>query len=375
MDRAASIQSILVRAPNWIGDQVLAYLFFHYLRKSFPQARIAVACMPWVSSIQYQDLVDEVVVLSKPGSGNVLEKFKALRLDSQRLKLKGPWDLGISLPNSLSAAWLLSWAGCVRTRGFSGDFRGWLLNDRLPWAPASTLHRADAYLQLLNGLLPQNLGQVRGADLFWGVPPEAAEIDLDPGIPGVLKNGFEPQKSWGPAHSAEIPPGDYWVLAPGSAATARKWPLEKFIALTQLIIRETGWPAVVVGGPAEAMLGKTLGELPKVLDRTAQGAVSNSWPLFKNARFTIANDSGLAHVAAICGKRTHVIWGAGDPKRTAPIGAGKVTITFNPVDCWPCERNVCAYEGAMEIQCLTGIAPGQVWEDVQRGPRRAPEND
>jgi len=372
MKRAPLINRILVRAPNWIGDQVLAYPFFYYLRHAFPKARIDVACMPWVSSIQYRNLVNEILVLSKPEPGGVATKFKALQQDCTRLRNKGPWDLGISLPNSLSAAWLLSRVGCIRTRGYSGDFRGWLINDRLPWKLAAAMHRTDAYLGLLKGLKSENSVPMRGADLFWGVAPDPND-DLDPGIPGELKNGFNAEEAWGPSQILDLPKSEYWVLAPGSAAEARRWPVERFVALAKMIIEKTGLPAIVVGGPAEASLGRILGELPKVLDRTAQGSVSHSWPIFKNARFTIANDSGLAHVAAICGSRTHVIWGAGDPKITAPIGAGKITITFNPIECWPCERNVCFKEGPAKMQCLSGISPEQVWEDVLRGPRRAQE--
>ena len=55
--------TILVRAPNWIGDQVLAFPFFHHLRKAYPKAHIAAVCVPWVENVQFKTLVDEVIVL------------------------------------------------------------------------------------------------------------------------------------------------------------------------------------------------------------------------------------------------------------------------------------------------------------------------
>lgn len=50
-------QKILVRAPNWIGDQILAYPFFHHLRAGYPGAQITAVCQPWVASVQFRHLV------------------------------------------------------------------------------------------------------------------------------------------------------------------------------------------------------------------------------------------------------------------------------------------------------------------------------
>ena len=127
---------------------------------------------------------------------------------------------------------------------------------------------------------------------------------------------------------------------------------------------------MVVGGLSEVRLAMKITEelgSQVALDRVAQGPVSGLFTLFRGARFTVSNDSGLAHVAALCGSPTQVIWGAGDPKRTQPIGPGKVRITLNPVECWPCERNHCSLPGPQKVQCLKGIHPDSVWEEIRRG--------
>ena len=367
MSASADPKTILVRAPNWIGDQVMTYPFFHWLRASFPKARIVSVCMPWVSSIQYRNLIDDVFVLPRPPGveeksdkkkPKFLLKFDALEQAGRDLKNRGPWDLGISLPNSFSAAWLLWRAGCRVRRGYPGDARSLLLTERISHKGHSETHRAESYQQLLCRELS------RPAKQFWGNPPVD---DLDPGVPGVVP-AFDPASAWPGSSPVAPPPGNYWVLAPGAVAESRRWPVERFLALADLIISATGYPGVVVGGPGEAALGVRLAEGVRrpgmLLDKTAQGAVSSLWKIFRNARFTIANDSGLAHVAALCGSPVQIIWGAGDPKRTLPIGPGKVNLSLNPVPCWPCERNVCSKEGAAKIQCLRGIQPEQVWADA-----------
>src|SRR3954469_18915033 len=101
---AGAPASILVRAPNWIGDQILSYPFFHFLRRGYPRARITVACVPWVEAVQFRNLVDEVIVLPRPSGEGAWAGFQALEQGSKLARAQGPFDLGIALPNSFSAA-------------------------------------------------------------------------------------------------------------------------------------------------------------------------------------------------------------------------------------------------------------------------------
>lgn len=351
---------ILVRTPNWIGDQILAYPFFHFLRREFPRAHIAVACLPWVQSVQFRNLVNEVIVLPRPRDRSLGARWEALETGAEKLKNAGPWDLGITLANSFSSAWHLFRSGVPRRRGFSTDGRGLLLNERVKWKPCAELHRADAYLQLLPGTVPS-----RPASEFWGEPPEN---DLDPGIPGVIPR-FEPDKAWPEIDCVEPPDGDYWVLAPGSVAESRRWPVERFAALAREIASTRGWKGVVVGGPSESPIADALcsDRSLNLIDRTARGSVASLWKVFRLARFAVCNDSGLAHVASLCGAPVQVVWGAGNPKRTRPIGPGKTRLIFNPVACWPCEKNVCLQPDGRKLECLNGIEPESVFKEITDG--------
>lgn len=358
---SASVKSILVRAPNWIGDQVLAYPFFHYLRQAHPRARITVACVPWVEAIQFRHLVDDVHELPRPDRPGLRARIDAIELAARELREKGPWDLGYCLPNSLSSAWMMWRAGVGERRGYATDGRGWLLNAAQPWKGRATTHRAEDYV----GLLPPAQQPTRPVREFWGVPPEN---DLDPGIRGVVER-FDALKAWPAARedTVEPPSEPYWVLAPGSQAESRRWPPEAFASLARSILSDTGWRGVIVGGPGETRLALQLTSDRSIgfVDLTAQGTVASNWKLFSQAKFTVSNDSGLAHVAALCGSPTQVVWGAGDPKRTEPLGPGRVRVMFNPVECWPCERNVCALPEGRKIECLRGIQPDAVWKEIQ----------
>jgi heptosyltransferase II len=354
---------ILVRAPNWIGDQILAYPFFFYLRRTFPRARITVACVPWVESLQFQDLVDEVHVLPRPLRDSWMARFTALEDGALALRASGPYDVGFSLPNSFSAAWLIYRAGVNKRCGYRTDGRSFLLNEGVDWQASAGVHRAEAYVRLL----PREIWSSRDVLQFWGVPPEN---DLDPGIPGELAR-FDSEASWPGVELVDPPNGPYWVLAPGATAESRRWSAENFAALARVVVGETGWMGVVVGGAGEAPIAARLCEDQelRLIDMTAQGAPSCYSKVFAGAKFSVTNDSGLAHVASLCGSPVQIVWGGGDPKRTEALGPGKVRIVFNPVDCWPCERNGCTQPSESKLQCLRGIRSAEVWEEIKNGIR------
>lgn len=368
----AGPKRILVRSPNWIGDQVLAYPFFYWLRRTYPHARITAACVSWVKSVQFMDCVDEVLVLPRAKGKGFLSRVSALQEGAEELRSAGPWDIGITLPNSFSAAWELWRSGARVRRGYVMDGRGFLLTDKLPPLRSDVKsHRSDIYA----GLLPEPGVADREASEFWGLPPEAkiavenVGILADPGdigVPGVVEK-FDAARAWPDAEAVDPPVPHYWVLAPGSAAETRRWPVDRFCELARIIAKETGLIGLVVGGVAEIPLAERLcsDDTLKLVDMTAIGSPASLWKIFRGARFTVSNDSGLAHIASLCGSKVQVVWGAGDTQVTRPIGPGKARVIFNPADCWPCESNHCDRPTGRKLECLLGIGPDAVWRELE----------
>jgi len=393
----AAVKTILVRAPNWIGDQILSYPFFHFLREAYPSAQITVACPPWVQSVQFRNLVNQVILLPRPREASFLSRLDALEKGAEILRGMGPWDLGITLPNSFSTAWFLLRAGARFRVGYATEARGLLLNGSVKWEKSaqkalpgapSRSHRSEAYLGLLqagdaklvnkfargDALGPVNkLDQPRrvrdsrcGKD-FWGIP---ALNHLDPGVPGIIST-FDAESAWPDAEPLDPPPGPYWVLAPGSTAESRRWPPRYFADLARKIAEEKGWTGLVVGGISESDMAAEWERDRdlKLLDWTGRGTPASYWKVFKNAQLSVCNDSGLAHVASLCGSPVQVTWGGGNPLITEPIGPGRVQIAMNPVDCWPCERNTCNLVLEKKLECLKGIYADAVWKDIKTGFR------
>jgi heptosyltransferase-2 len=358
---------ILVRAPNWIGDQLMAYPFFHYLRRRYPNARIVVACVPWVADLQFRNLVDEVLVVHPPAphQRSAISRLRVLDEAARDIRRKGPWDLGFALPNSFGTAWFLWRSGCARRVGYSAEARRWLLTDPHDWEPAAALHRAQAYVNLIypSGRgAPSTIPDLRK---FWTLPPEN---ELDPPIPGEV-DAFPAELEWPKARAIEPPSEPYWVLAPGSMADSRRWGEEQFVSLAREVARETGWSGVIVGGPKEAPVAERLKQDRSLhlKDWTARGPITDLWRLFRGAKFTVGNDSGIGHLSAMLGAPTYVAWGAGDPRRTRPLGPTVVQIEVNAVDCWPCERNACEKNGGDHLACIRGVKASHVWSQIRKG--------
>jgi heptosyltransferase-2 len=264
------------------------------------------------------------------------------------------------LPNSFSSAWLFARAGVRWRRGYATDGRGFLLHDRLAWEPHRQQHRAAAYVHVLPAAVrPQGAIQH-----FWKAlaPDGTAPHTPDTG------HQFDAPRAWPVDGLVEPPPSPYWVLAPGSLAVSRRWPVERFAALARHLAHATGLAGLVLGGTAEVAVAAQLCQDPlcRLTDYTARGPVAAYWQVLRQARFTVSNDSGLAHVAALCGSPVYIVWGAGDPDKTRPLGPGVVRVLSNPVACWPCERNVCDQPPERTLACLRGIHAEAVWKEIEQ---------
>lgn len=339
------MKRILIRAPNWIGDQVMAYPFFSQLKKDYPQAWIGVVCTEWVKDIQFRGYVDEIFVLPKFKKKSLLNSFKSIRRIAEELRQKGPWDLGFLLPNSFGSALLFHLAKVQRIYGYKTDMRSIFLHEKLDWNPDPGIHRADTYLNLL----------------------KADGVQIEPAKEYFKK--FDPLKHWPAVAPLDEPKERYVVIAPGATADSRRWSASNFSALIQLIHTKWGYRSVVVGGPTEESIAKQFVDdgLP-ILNYVGKGSVSSLWKVFQNSQFIVCNESGLAHVASLCGGKVQIVCGAADPQRTKPVGPGAVQVLTNTkVSCWPCEKNVCQFQDERKNQCHEGILAAEVLKRIEEG--------
>jgi ADP-heptose:LPS heptosyltransferase len=301
----------------------MALDFFRGLRKRFPDALITLAAPSSIEGIADPSLFDSFRGLS--GSQRTISG--GARLWSGLRKQK--FDLGVVLPASASAAFLMALAGPKRSVGYSEALSRWLLTDGVRWPGRSSgKHKAELYQELLH--------------VVGGAPVERVSRPVS--------------RSAG---------SDYWVLAPGASISLRQWPW--FVDLArQLRLQFPSTSVRVVGAASDGHWDDKFNSLgdPGVESFIGLTTLPELIALCAGARAVVSNDSGTGHIASeFSSTPTLVLFGPGDPSYVLPEGAHFVRAESVP--CSPCESATC--RGAFGYQaCLKQLAVEKVISEIRK---------
>ncbi|WP_207955968.1 glycosyltransferase family 9 protein [Rubrobacter marinus] len=167
------------------------------------------------------------------------------------------------------------------------------------------------------------------------------------------------------------------LVHPGSSASSRTYPAERYALVVEELSSTTGLPVIVTGGPGEEDLARRVaGSAGAPLGgETGLGAFA---ALVGRADAVVTNNTGATHVASALGTPVVTVFaGTNPPEQWGPWRTPNRLLT-HPVPCAPCYKRVCP----IGHECLTGIAPATVTgaalellaEGAARGngaPRRA----
>ncbi len=299
-DTQPTPKTILVRAPNWLGDCVMALPVFRRLRETFPTASILAACRPHLADcFSASPDVDEVITC--PPSGG-LKTLLALWNEGCALKSRNI-DAGILLTNSFSSGLWLWRTGAKQRIGFSRDGRGLFLTTSVaPTKEILAAHQADYYLYLLT-----KLGASTMLDNPVLVVPEKGRKEAAQVLAGL-----------------DLKPGTKTIaMAPVSAyGPVKDWLPERYGEVAKRLYETAGWVSLVTG------LAKDKDRCQQICDVAGKGArnlagatgMSGFLGLMDAADAFIGGDSGGSHVAAALQKPTVAIFGITEPSRTHALG-------------------------------------------------------
>jgi ADP-heptose:LPS heptosyltransferase len=110
------------------------------------------------------------------------------------------------------------------------------------------------------------------------------------------------------AKRSEVVAGDYFILAPGAGWPGRKWPVDNFIAVAKSI---SGLQCVVTGTASEEVEGNAISSAVGGLNLCGKIELIDLIALVKGAKFILANESGISHVAGYCNTPSMSILGGG----------------------------------------------------------------
>jgi heptosyltransferase-2 len=340
---------IVVLAPNWLGDAVMALPALADLRRRFPAAYLAVAARASVAPMfELAHGLDAGVTLR--WKGRVLDRA-GLRADTAALR-DAAFEAAVLLPNSMASAWLVRGAGVLERWGYAADWRSPLLTRAVP-KPRGSRHQAQYY---------QHLTQALGAPAGPLEPMlTAAADDVAAGRALLTARGWDERRP-------------LIALAPGAAyGHAKRWPPERYAALVSTLVSKHGATCVLVGAPVDASATALVQGLatsdarPHVLDVAGATTLRTLAGVLALAGTCVSNDSGAMHLAAALGVRVVALFGPTRDKETAPLAraARPATILIHEVFCRPCMLRECP----IDHRCMTGLDAARVEAAVAEAMR------
>jgi heptosyltransferase-2 len=323
----ANLPHLLIVAPNWLGDAVMALPAIADVARALGRSRIVVSARPPIAPLfSMVPFVHEVTGAYRRG-----------------------YDAVLLLPNSFRAA-LTAWRTGIPERwGFRTDCRGPLLTRGVPSPAAEHLHQAAYYQHLASAL---------------GFPTGPLEPRLEP-------------TSEGRASGAALLHADGWdgtsplvAIAPGAAyGGAKRWPAHSYAALASSLSRD-GATVVIVGGPGDAAAARDViarvdraGRLLNLTGRTDLPALAG---VLVRCRALVSNDSGAMHLGAALGVPVTALFGPTDERATRPLGrsdAPEPSVLTHDVWCRPCLLRECP----LTHRCLKGIGTSEVAARIRLG--------
>jgi heptosyltransferase-2 len=139
---------ILVRAPNWVGDAVMAIPALEAVRRTHPSDEIAILARPAVADLYLGQLIaNKILVYENTGRHGGLSGRGKLVRELRREQ----FDLALLLQNAFDAAWVAWRAGIPRRIGYARDGRGFLLTQSIavPKDGEIPRHESHYYLELI----------------------------------------------------------------------------------------------------------------------------------------------------------------------------------------------------------------------------------
>ncbi len=331
------MRKILIVAPNWIGDALLAQPLFARLRKKLPGVLIDALAPPWTAPVlRRMPEIDEVI---------------AAPFDHGELALAARWRLGrslrsrrydeaIVLPNTFKSALVPFFADIPLRAGFVGELRYGLLN---------LVHKLDAKRMPLMAERYARLAEKPGTKPALPLPQTGllvGEVNLAIALSRLGLSRAKPVVAFCPG--AEYGP-------------SKRWPARHFAALARKL-SALGYAVWLFGSEKDRAIGE---EIAAASEGTATNLcgktdLASAIDLLSLAQVVVSNDSGLMHVAAGVGRPVVALYGSSSPEHTPPL-APSHRIVRTGIECSPCFARECPLG---HFKCMKELAPERVMAEI-----------
>ena len=334
-------RKILVLRFSSLGDIVMTTAMVRCLRQSFPDARIdMVVREDFLDLIRHNPHLDRKIGLARrSGRRGLLQLARDLKREH--------YDLVYDAHRSLRTRFLMPYLRADARAYFDKQYlkRDLALTFKLPW---------------LEGM-PRFLERFVSPLEPYGVHYDEAgpEVFIDEPTRKRCREKF-PLPQLAP-HAARI------ALIPSAQWPGKRWPLDRFRSLIEDLARDTPHQLVVLGGPGDDFCRELCRDLPanRVINTQGKLSILESAAMLEQCHLTIANDTGMMHVADGLGIPSVLILG--------PTSGGLGCLPFHPrtrvleheLWCRPCSKNGQAPCVRGTRYCLTRTSVSQVLHEAR----------
>jgi heptosyltransferase-2 len=333
-DNVPQIQRLVILAPNWLGDAVMALPAIADVRRQLPHASIVAAARPAVAPLFHMvaEVNDVIAFVPRPAGW---------REAAAQLRGRG-FDAALLLPNSFQSAFVSMRAGIPGRWGYRTDWRGPLLTRAI--TAVRHLHQVEYYRHLVCAL-----GFANGPmDPALHVSAEARAA----GGQALTRAGWDGR-------------APLVGLAPGAAyGGAKRWPPGYFAELAAALRADGVW-SVMVGSAADrstgAEIARACGTVDGLINLIGATDLATLAGVLAHCRSLVSNDSGAMHLGAAIGVPVTAVFGPTDDRATRPLGDAHVVLT-NPVWCRPCMLRECP----LDHRCMRGVGADSVLAAMRR---------
>lgn len=324
--------NILLVAPAWVGDMVMADTLVQVLRARHQQVQIQVLAPPATAPLAERMAGVAAHHVLEIGHGELaLGRRRAV---GRAMAGRG-FDQAIVLPNTFKSALVPWWAGIRRRTGWHGEARFGVLNDRRRLDPQRYPLMIERFMAL--GLDP--------GEPLPGPHPVPA-LTVDPANRERLVRSLDLRLD-----------GGVLALCPGAEfGPAKRWPVDHYAAVARHAAGQ-GRPVWLLGSPGERDVCERIVDLaPQAVNLAGRTRLLDAVDLLSAADTVVSNDSGLMHVACAVGVRVIALFGSTSPTFTPPLGDAARVLRLE-LPCSPCFQRSCPLG---HLRCLADLGPERV---------------
>ena len=338
------MNAVLIIAPSWVGDMVMAQSLFKVLKAQDSERAIDVLAPGW-TRVLLERMPEVREAIDMPLGHGELKLLTRRRLG---IGLRaGHYQQVIVLPNSLKSALVPYWARIPLRTGYVGEMRQWLLND---------YRRLDKQRLVMTVQRFVALALADGANLPDPLPAPALVTDHENGHAALQRLDLDPDKK------------PVLALCPGAEfGAAKKWPEAYYAAVAQEWLSQ-GWQVWLFGSVndepvCDSINAQAHGRCENLAGRTR---LEDAIDLLAMASFVVSNDSGLMHIAAALQRPMVAVYGSSDPGFTPPLSE-TARVERLGLDCSPCFQRECPLG---HLNCLNELPPARILAAMEEVMRR-----